>query len=72
MALLTPQAVKVLARELHDYCLSDEAARTVAHLVGAVATYSRRLQSLNLEGIQPPFGYPVLLDEAERLKARNK
>ena len=65
MARLTGPAVKMLAEQLYDYRLSDDAAETVAHMVGAMATYSRRLQ-LNLAGVQPPFGYPVLLAQAER------
>ncbi len=66
MARLTGEAVKQLAQQLYDYNLSDDAAEAVAHMVGAMATYSRRLEALNLTGLQPPFGYPTLLAEAER------
>jgi hypothetical protein len=66
MARLTGQAVKTLAQQLYDYDLSDDAADAVAHMVGAMATYSRRLEALSLNGLQPPFGYPILLAEAER------
>jgi hypothetical protein len=65
MPRLTAQAVKLLAQQLHDYDLSDDAAETVAHMVGAMATYSRRLETLNLTGVQPPFGYPALIVQAE-------
>jgi hypothetical protein len=66
MARLTPQTVKLLAHELHDYQLSDEAAASLAHMLGAMATHSRRLETLGLTALQPPFGYPTLLAEAER------
>ncbi len=72
MALLTPEAAKTLAQELHDYSLADEAAKTVAHIVGAVATYSRRLALHNHASLQAPFGYSVLIAEAERLRDRNR
>jgi hypothetical protein len=56
----------MLAQQLYDYNLSDEAAEAVAHMVGAMAAHSRRLEALNLTGLQPPFGYPTLIAEAER------
>jgi hypothetical protein len=66
MARLTGAAVKMLAQQLYDYTLTDDSAEAVAHMVGAMATYSRRLEALNLAGLQPPFGYPTLIAEAER------
>jgi hypothetical protein len=66
MPRLTAEAVKMLAQQLHDYELADEAAETVARMVGAMASYSRRLESVNLTGLQPPFGYPVLIAQAQR------
>jgi hypothetical protein len=72
MARLTAPAVKMLAQQLYDYDLSDDAAEAVAHMVGAMATYSQRLTALNLTGLQPPFGYPTLIAEAERSLQRSK
>jgi hypothetical protein len=72
MARLTGAAVKLMAQQLYDYELSDDAAETVAHMVGATAAYSRRLQTLNLAGLQPPFSYPTLIAEAERSLRRLK
>jgi hypothetical protein len=72
MARLTAEAVKMLAQQLYDYNLADDAAEAVAHMVGAMATYSRRLDSLNLTGLQPPFGYPTMLAEAERIRRSSK
>jgi hypothetical protein len=72
MARLTGAAVKTLAQQLYDYDLSDDAAHAVAHMVGAMATYSRRLGVLNLGGCQPPFGYPILLAEAELTRRASK
>jgi hypothetical protein len=66
MARLTGEAVKMLAQQLYDYNLSDDGAEAVAHMIGAMATYSRRLEALNLAGLQPPFGYPTLIAQAER------
>jgi hypothetical protein len=70
MTRLTPETVKMLARELYEYDLSDEAAASVAHLAGATVTLSNRLDSLKLAGLQPPFGYPTLLAEAGRIRNR--
>ncbi len=42
MARLTPDTVKALARELYEYEFSDEAAAAVAHMIGAMASYTRR------------------------------
>jgi hypothetical protein len=70
MAKLTPQTVKAMAQELYGYDLTDEAAVAVAHAAGAMVTNSRRLGSIDLSGVQPPFGYPTLLAEAERIRKR--
>jgi hypothetical protein len=71
MAKLTPDAVKMLAQQLYDYELTDDSAAAVAHMVGAMATYSQRLDALNLAGLQPPFGYPTLLAEADRIRRQS-
>lgn len=70
MGRLTPETVKMLARELYDYELPDDAAASAAHLVGATAAISRRLDSLELGGLQPPLGYPTLIAEADRIRGR--
>jgi hypothetical protein len=70
MAHLTPETVKAMAKELYDYELSDEAAAIVANAAGAMVTRSRRVGSVDLSGVQPPFGYPTLLAEAERIRKR--
>jgi hypothetical protein len=67
MARLSPNTVKALARELYNYDFSDEAAAAVAHMIGAISSYTRRLEELDLPGIQPPFGYTTLVAEATRL-----
>jgi hypothetical protein len=71
MAQLTPETVKMLAQQLYDYQLSDDAAAAVAHMVGAMAAYTRRLEALTLGGLQPPFGYPTLIAEADRIRRRS-
>jgi hypothetical protein len=70
MAKLTAQTAKAMARELYGYELSDEAAEDVANAAGAMITRSRSLGNLDLSGVQPPFGYPTLLAEAERIRKR--
>lgn len=71
MARLTPDTVKTLAQELYDYHLADDAAASVARMIGAITTYSRRLENLSLSGLQPPFGYPTLVEEANRSRRRS-
>jgi hypothetical protein len=68
MARLNAPTVKTLALELFDYQFSDEAAESVAHTIGAMANYSRRLHVIGLTGLQPPFGYPTLRAEADRIR----
>ena len=68
--VLTAETVKALARQLYDYELTDNAATAVARIVGAGAAGFRRLDLRNLRGLQPPFGYPTLIAQAERLLAR--
>jgi hypothetical protein len=70
MAKLTANTAKAMARELYGYELSDESAGEVANAAGAMITRSRRLGNLDLSGVQPPFGYPTLLAEAERIRKR--
>jgi hypothetical protein len=68
MAKLTPDAIKMMAQQLYDYELSDDSAAAVAHMVGAMATYTQRIEALNLAGLQLPFGYPTLIAEADRIR----
>jgi hypothetical protein len=70
MARVMPETVQNLARQLYEYELTDEAAPTVARMVGAMAAYSRRLNALGLGGLQAPLGYPTLIAEAGRLRRR--
>ncbi len=68
MARLSPETVKLLALELYDYEFTEDAAASVAHVVGAMANYSRRLHAIGLSGLQPPFGYLTLRTEADRIR----
>ena len=70
MAQFTPETAKAIALELYDYTLSDEAARMVAGGAGAMMSNARVLAALDLTEVEPPFGYPMLLAEAARLKSR--
>lgn len=71
MTRMTPDLVSALAKQLYDYNLSDDAAASLAHILGATASYSRRLETLQLGGVQPPFGYMTLIAEAERRRHRD-
>ena len=68
MARLNAETIKLLGRELFDYDFTDEAADSVARIIGAMANYSRRLHGIGLIGIQPPFGYATLRAEADRIR----
>jgi hypothetical protein len=70
MAEFTAATARLLARELYDYEFSEEAAASVAHIIGAMANYSRRLHGIGLTGLQPPFGYPTLRTEADRIRQK--
>jgi hypothetical protein len=63
------ESVQALARELFDYDLADEAAASVARILGAMSTGLGRCEVPH--GAQPPFGYPTLAAEAQRLRKRN-
>ncbi len=68
LAMFTAATARLLARELYDYEFSDESAAVVAHVIGAMASYSRRLHGIGLTAVQPPFGYPTLCAEADRIR----
>jgi hypothetical protein len=68
MARLRPETVKLLAQELYDYEFTEDAAASVAHVIGAMANYSRRLHAIGVPGLQPPFGYSTLRTEADRIR----
>lgn len=70
MARLSPATLQRLARELYDYNLTDQAAATAAHMIGAVAHHAHKLRTPTLAGLQQPLGYPTLLAQADRLSQR--
>jgi len=67
MPLLNPETVKQVMRDLYGYEISDADAQSIAHSAGAMHTLAGHLPSIGLAGLEPPFGYPVLLAEATRL-----
>ena len=67
MPLVTGQTVKQVMRDLYGYEVSDTGAEAIAHSAGAMLTMAEALKSIGLAGVEPPFGYPVLLAEAARL-----
>ncbi|HVA68208.1 MAG TPA: hypothetical protein VNF45_02770 [Candidatus Binataceae bacterium] len=72
MPKLTPETVKHIAAEFHECALADDAAASAAHAAGALMTQTRRLVGIEPGVTQPPFGYPTLLAEAERIRARRR
>jgi hypothetical protein len=66
---VSPESVKAIAREVYQYDLADEAAVSVARILGAMTSGLRRLKVP--DGVQPPFGYPTLQAEAQRLRRQN-
>ena len=71
MGILTADTVKMFVREMYDYELTERDARALANSAGALLTMSNRLGELfDLESIEPPFGYPNLEAEAQRLRGR--
>jgi hypothetical protein len=68
MARLSPATLQRLARELYDYDLTDQAAATAAHMIGALSRHAQKLRTPILAGLQQPLGYPTLLAQADRLR----
>ena len=67
MANVTGETVKQVLRDLYGYEVSDADAQAISHSAGAMLTLSAQLGDVGLKGIEPPFGFPTLLGEAERL-----
>ncbi|MGO9266047.1 MAG: hypothetical protein ACLQBA_14405 [Candidatus Binataceae bacterium] len=65
---VNPASVQALAREVFEYELTDDAAASVARILGAMTNGLRQLEVAG--GSQPPFGYPTLEAEARRLRQR--
>jgi hypothetical protein len=66
MPLVTAETVKQVMRDLYGYEISDADAHSIAHSAGAMQTLAGHLGSIGVAGIEPPFGYAVLLAEATR------
>ena len=67
MPLVTAETVKQVLRDLYGYEISDADAHSIAYSAGAMLTLAGHLGSIGLSGIEPPFGYSVLVSEAIRL-----
>ena len=65
---VNPASVKALAHEVFEYELADDAAASVARILGAMTNGLRQLEVAR--EAQPPFGYPTLTAEARRLRQR--
>jgi hypothetical protein len=70
MPLVTPETVKRVLKDVYDYEISEEAAVPVANTAGAMISLAQHLDSLGLDEIEPPFGFPNLMTGATRLAAK--
>ena len=70
MPLVTPETVKRVLKDLYDYEISDEAAVPVANTAGAMISLAHHLDSLGLDELEPPFGFPNLIAGAMRIAAK--
>jgi hypothetical protein len=66
MPLVTAETVRQVLRDLYGYEISEADAHSIAHSAGAMITLACHFSSIGISGIEPPFGYPVLLAEATR------
>jgi hypothetical protein len=67
MANVTGETVKQVLRDVWGYEVSDADAQAIARGAGAMITMSSQLGAVGLKEVEPPFGYPTLNAEAERL-----
>ncbi|HYB91300.1 MAG TPA: hypothetical protein VEC38_09665 [Candidatus Binataceae bacterium] len=72
MPLLTPETVRQVLHDMWGYDVAGDDAERIANMAGALATGARHLSSLGLAGIEPPFGYPMLIADAARLAAEKR
>jgi hypothetical protein len=73
MGILRPETVKLMAREIYDYDIADEATVSLARGAGALLAGSFHLSAaFDLGGVEPPFGFPNLEAEAERIRRTRK
>jgi hypothetical protein len=70
MGELTGESVRRLMRELYGYEISDADADTLARRARALVSGARNLESLELDGIEQPFSFAVLVAEAERIRSK--
>jgi hypothetical protein len=62
--------MKQFARQNYGYELTSQAAAYLAALADTITAGTRALSSLDLTGVEPPFGFTTLLEEAARIGAR--
>ncbi len=67
MPNVTGETVKQVLRDLYGYEVSDADAQAIARSTGAMLALSSQLGAVGLKEVEPPFGYPTLFAEAERL-----
>jgi hypothetical protein len=72
MPMLTGETVRKALHDLYDYEISDADAAAIAHGVGALFTLAQDIKSVGLDDVAPPFGYPILAAEADRLAKQKR
>jgi len=72
MPLVTPETVKRVLKDVCDYEITDADAAAVANTAGAMIALTRNLDSLDLDQLEPPFGFPNLMSGAARIAAKKE
>ena len=70
MPLVTPETVKRVLKDFYDYEINEEAAVPVANTAGAMISLAHNLDSLGLDEVEPPFGFPNLMAGATRIAVK--
>ena len=70
MPLVTPETVKRVLKDFYDYEINEEAAVPVANTAGAMISLAHNLDSLGLDGLEPPFGFANLTAGAMRIATK--
>jgi hypothetical protein len=72
MPMLTGDTVRKTLLDLYGYDVSDADAEAIAHGAGALFTLAHHMKSIGLDDVAPPFGYPTLAAEADRLAKQKR
>ena len=69
MPALSAETIIRTLREIYGYEIAPPDAETIAGIAGGLLSMGAALKSIDIEGIEAPFGYEVLATEAARVGA---